>query len=586
MFRKSLGLICVSSLTAILAVAQQPDPLTDFQITGHVYEPQAISPTDERLRQLTVPAGFHLHRFAEGLYNPRILATADDGTIYVTQRTPGNLVMIRDIDRDGVADTQKVVLRLKDLHGVAIRGRKIYLVTVYTVYVADLQRDGSLGKLEVVTRHLPDGGQHPNRTLGIGPDGRLYVTVGSTCNACMETNRENATLLRVDLESGRREVFASGLRNTIGFGWHPSSRRLYGMDQGIDWLGDEEQSEELNEIQRGKRYGWPYIYDDGEFNPQDEPLKVTQQQWAEESTNPVAGYEAHAAAMQMRFYEGGLFPSEYRNDAFVAFHGSWNRKPPSGYEVVRLRFDSAGGFEGFEPFVTGFLQPQPDPSPPLPGAQPLPPDGFIARPVGLTVSNDGSLLIGDDSNNVIYRVAYGNTVGVPSPQKLAGEILAAQSATAIAVRSSAFSAGAPIPDQYSDYGEGKSPPLSWSSLPSGTRAVVLMMEDPQARSPLPFVHWIAVLPAELRALPEGIPPVERSPHVPRAQQGSNSRSEIGYFGPRPPPGDEPHPYHFQVFALDRTLSLPSGFNRHALLQAMQGHVLAKGDLIGTFARQP
>jgi Raf kinase inhibitor-like YbhB/YbcL family protein len=113
-----------------------------------------------------------------------------------------------------------------------------------------------------------------------------------------------------------------------------------------------------------------------------------------------------------------------------------------------------------------------------------------------------------------------------------------------------------------------------------------MMEDPQARSPLPFVHWIAVLPAELRVLPEGIPPLERSPHVPRAQQGSNSRSEIGYFGPRPPPGDEPHPYHFQVFALDRTLSLPSGFNRHALLQAMQGHVLAKGDLIGTFARQP
>jgi Raf kinase inhibitor-like YbhB/YbcL family protein len=573
-------------LVGIPIHAQQPDPLTDFQITGHVYEPQAIPPTDERIAALTVPAGFRIHRFAEGLHNPRILATAEDGTIYVTQRTPGNLVMVQDLNRDGVADAQKVALRLKDLHGIALRGRKIYLVTVYDVYVADLRRDGSLGPLKAVTRGLPDAGQHPNRTLGFGPDGKLYLSVGSTCNACRESDRESATLLRVDVETGKREIFASGLRNTIGFGWHPPSSRLFAMDQGIDWLGDEEQSEELNEIMQGKRYGWPYVYDEGEFNPQDEPLNVTQQQWAERSENPISGYEAHAAAMQMRFYEAGLFPNDYRNDAFVAFHGSWNRKPSSGYEVVRLHFDSAGGFEGFEPFVTGFLQPQPNQNPPLPGAQPLPPDGFIGRPVGVTVANDGALLIGDDSNNIIYRVAYGDNVGVPSPQKLAQDIVTAKSSTPIQVRSSAFTAGGPIPEEFSDYGEGKSPPLSFASVPAGTRSLVLMMEDPDATSPLPFVHWIAVMPAQLRNLPEGIPPIEKSPRIENARQGSNSRTEFGYFGPRPPPGDPPHSYHFQVFALDRTLNLPTGFNRHALLEAMEGHVLAKGDLVGTFAREP
>jgi Raf kinase inhibitor-like YbhB/YbcL family protein len=568
----------ITIVLASVSFAQTPDPLTDFQITGRVYEPQAIPPTDERIAALSLPAGFRIHRYAEGLYNPRILATAPDGTIYVTQRTPGNLVMLKDLDRDGVVDVQKVVLRLKDLHGIALRGRHIYLVTVYTVYKAELASDGSLGRLEVVTRDLPDAGQHPNRTLGFGPDGRLYLSVGSTCNACRESSRESAALLRIDLQSGKRQVFASGLRNTIGFGWHPPSRRLYGMDQGIDWLGDEEQSEELNELLRGKRYGWPYVYDDGQFNPQDEPLKVTQEQWARLSTPPVSGYEAHAAAMQLRFYDGGLFPAGYRNDAFVAFHGSWNRKPASGYEVVRVRFDSGGGFQGFEPFVTGFLQPQPNTAPPLPGAQPLPPDGFIGRPVGVTVSTDGSLLIGDDSNNIIYRVAYGNTAGIPSPQKLAKDILAAKTSTPIVVRSGAFGAGGAIPEKFTDYGKGISPPLSWSGVPAGTRALVLMMEDPNATSPLPFVHWLAVIPAQLRSLPEGIPP--------HGHQGSNSRSEIGYFGPRPPPGDAPHPYHFQIFALDTALSLPSGFNRHALLEAMKGHVLAEGELIGTFAREP
>jgi Raf kinase inhibitor-like YbhB/YbcL family protein len=583
----SLATVFLSLPFARPALAQQPDPLTDFQITGHVYEPQPVPPTDERIAGLKLPAGFNISRFAEGLFNPRMLAVAGNGTIYVTQRTPGNLVMLRDLDGDGVVDSQKVVLWLKDLHGIAIRGNRMYLADVHKVYVARIRNDGGVTEPEVLVRGLPDAGQHPNRTIEFGPDGALYLSIGSTCNACPEPNKENATLVRIDPATGERSIFASGLRNTIGFEWHPASGRLYGMDQGIDWLGNDHQKEELNEILEGKRYGWPFIYENGLFNPQDEPLKVTQPEWAEKSENPVSLYTAHAAAMQLSFYSGNLFPGEYRNDAFVAMHGSWNRKPSSGYEVVRARFNASGDFVGFEPFVTGFLVPQPKQDPPLPGAQPLPPDGFIGRPTGIAVARDGALLLGDDSNNILYRVAYGKPGGAPSPQQLATEILKPRSSTALRVQSEAFAADGPIPEKYSDYDKGISPPLSWSAAPQGTKAIVLMMEDPDATSPLPFVHWIAVLPPSATALPEDVPPhVERHPRLPGASQGSNSRSTIGYFGPRPPAGQPPHAYHFQVFAVDKYPSLPAAYNRHALLQELEGHVLASGEVVGTFMRAP
>jgi Raf kinase inhibitor-like YbhB/YbcL family protein len=581
-----MALGCVLVFCPLTSAAQQPDPLTQVKITGYVYEPQPVSPTDERLAQLALPSGFSLHRFAEGLHNPRVIAVAGDGTVYVTQRTPGNLVMMRDTDRDGVVDAQKVVLTLKDLHGITLRGSRMYLTDVRRVYAADLRSDGTLGPLQSVTSGLPDAGQHPNRTLAFGPDGALYLSVGSTCNACPEPNPENATMLRIDPETGERRIFASGLRNTIGFGWHPGSHRFYGMDHGIDWLGNDSQKEELNEILEGEKYGWPFVYENGHLNPQDEPENVTQFEWAEQSRNPYGQYTAHAAPMLMTFYTGTMFPSDYRNDAFVAMHGSWNRRPASGYEVVRLRFAPNGNFAGFEPFITGFLVPQPNTAPPLPGAQPYPPDGYLARPTGLAMARDGALLVGDDSNNVIYRVKYGNPDSANFPQKLAGEIVQPRSTTPLTVQSGAFAAGGFIPPEYSDYGRGISPPLSWSGAPAGTKAFVLMMEDPDATSPLPFVHWVAVLPATTTSLPASIPTTERVPGVSSASQGSNSRSRIGYFGPRPPAGQPPHDYHFQVFALDVVPNLPSGYNRHALLKAMQGHVLARGELVGQFAKAP
>jgi Raf kinase inhibitor-like YbhB/YbcL family protein len=566
------------------ALHAQQGQLTDVAIQGFIYEPQRLSPTEARIQSLSVPQGFHVQRFAEGLDNPRMLAVAEDGTVYVTQRTPGNLVMLRDTDGDGIADLQKVVVRQRYLHGIAIRGREVFLADVKAVYAGDILPDGRIGQRHIVTSGLPDGGQHPNRTLAFSPEGELFVSVGSTCNECIEPNPQHATLQRIVSDAARssrpdqrapREIFASGLRNSLAFGWHPGSGRLYAFDNGIDWLGNEEQSEELNEIVKpGQRFGWPYVYDDDQINPHSQPLQLSSEQWAELSEEPVGMYTAHAAPMQMTFYTGAQFPTEYRNDAFVAMRGSWNRKPPSGYEVLRVRFDASGGFTAFEPFVTGFVQP-------LTGRDG---HGFFGRPVGTATSKEGALLFTDDTNNMIYRVASTGTAtgtaATPDPQVLAKEIFDAPST--IAVSSSAITAGGVIDVKYSDYGKGISPPLSWSSLPKGTQSVVLMMEDPNAISPLPFVHWTMInLAPNSRGVPENMRKAFEPLRGP-ARQGSNSKSERGYIGPRPPAGDPPHPYHFQIFALDTKLNLPDGFNRHALLKAMKGHVLAQGELVGTF----
>jgi Raf kinase inhibitor-like YbhB/YbcL family protein len=575
--RLSAALLLASSVLLVQPLSAQQGQLTDVEILHHVFEPQRVAPTDARIATLTAPAGFHVQRFAEGLDNPRMIAVAEDGTIYITQRKPGNVVMLRDADGDGVADLQRIVARIKDVHGIEIRGREIYLADIKRIYGGDLMPNGSIRGLRVLVRGMPDGGQHPNRTLEFSPDGKLFVSIGSTCNECREPNPLHATIQRVQaLDDGRdasRTPFAlhaSGLRNALGFGWHPGSGRMYAFDNGIDALGDDEQSEELNEIGAGQRYGWPYVYDEDQINPHTEPLELTSEQWAALSEEPVGLYTAHAAPMQMTFYTGAQFPLEFRNDALIPMRGSWNRKPASGYEVLRVRFSPDGDFQAFEPFVTGFL---------TDGGQ-----AFFGRPVGAAVARDGALLVGDDTNNILYRVAHGEPTGAPSPQALASAIFSAPAT--IRVSSPAIAANGPIPRRYTDYGRGVSPPLAWSHVPSGAKTLVLLMEDPDAIAPLPFVHWTMVnIPAGLRSLPENVRKSFRPPQPEDALQGSNSKSERGYFGPRPPPGDPPHRYHFQVFALDTTLALPDGFNRRALLEAMEGRVLAQGELVGAF-QQP
>jgi Raf kinase inhibitor-like YbhB/YbcL family protein len=431
----------------------------------------------------------------------------------------------------------------------------------------------------MIISDLPDAGQHPNRTMAI-KNGKLYISVGSTCNACDESNEESATMLVTDLDGKNRKIYASGLRNTIGFGWHPVSNKLFGMDHGIDWLGDDEQMEELNEITEGKKYGWAYVYADGKINPQDDPpadLGLTSEDWAQQSVNPVLMYTAHSAPMQMLFYTGSQFPAEYRNDAFVAMRGSWNRIPPSGYEVVRIHFDDAGNPQRFEPFLTGFL---------VKGGSPNGKDAHFARIAGIAQTRDGSILVSDNTNNIIYRVAYKQTAMPPIMSRDDISMKLAETANAhapIRVSSSAFTGNGMIPDKYSAYFQDVSPEISLSNVPQGAKSLVLMMEDPDAGIK-PVTHWIvANISPTVTGFPENVLKTEK---FGAAVQGGNHTGKIGYYGPMPPPDDPAHAYHFQIFALDCVLDLPAGFNRQGLLDAMRGHVIAKGEMIGRYQRKP
>lgn len=545
-------------------------------IADNYHDTATIPRTEARIQSLKMPANFQIAKFGE-VENPRMIAVAQNGTVYVTQRMPGALVMFKDLNGDGVADAQKVILEKKLLHGLAIDGGKMYLISVREVYVADIKSDGSLGELRTIINDLPDAGQHPNRTIAVR-GGKLYISVGSTCNACDESNAENATMLVADLNGQNRRIFASGLRNTIGFGWHPVSGKMFGMDHGIDSLGDNDQEEELNELIDGKKYGWAYAYGMGKTHPHVQvppPLGLTNEDWAKQSVNPLLGYTPHAAPMQMAFYTGAMFPAEYKNDAFVAMRGSWNRNPPSGYEVVRVRFDQSGNPKSIEPFITGFL---------VKGGAPDGKDAHFARLAGVAMMPDGSMLVSDDKNNTIYRVAY-NQKTMPPPRENISLLLpeTANAPATITVKSASFADMGMIPDKHSNYFQDASPALSWSGVPSNTKSIVVMLEDPDANVK-PTVHWLAAnISPTMTGLPENMMKVEMANGV---IQGANATGKVGYFGPRPPREDPPHKYHFQVFALDTTLNLPSGYNRGALLDAMKGHVIAKGEIVGMYERRP
>lgn len=576
-------------LFAAQALAQQGDG-TDASAQVHTFKPDKVAATPTQIASLKVPPGFQVAPLATGLKNARIIAVAPGGHIYVSRRDQGDVVLLVDADDDGKLDSApRIVANRPNAHGLAVHEDKLYLATVNEIFVAPLERDGSLGQFTLLIGDLPDGGQHPNRTMAFGPDGMLYVSVGSSCNACNETNPEHATLLQVSPDGKSRTIFASGLRNTIGFDWNPTTGELWGMDQGIDFLGDEVQPEELNLISKGKQYGWPHIWGASGVNPQSTPPgEVTKEQWARISEPMVMGYTAHAAAMQFHFYTGSNFPSEYQGDAFITFRGSWNRKPASGYEVVRLKFRD-GKPVGFEPFVTGFLT----------GAG----NTHFARPVGLAQTSGGALLVSDDANGVIYRISAktsGPQSGAVAPTAPAAAmeqqtkkgsgvplVLArpeARSTDRITVSAPAFSNGAALDKRFSDYADGVSPAISWSKVDKA-KSYVLIAEDPDAKPTTPFVHWVAWnIPASTTQLPEGLQEQLRLTEPEGVLQGATSRGSVGYYGPHPPVGDPPHHYHFQVLALDTMLDVKPGATRDEVLAAASGHVLAAGEIVGTYAQ--
>jgi Raf kinase inhibitor-like YbhB/YbcL family protein len=583
------SLLAIVSASPALAQPQGTIGLySDATVEGSILEPEPISITDdaELAGLISVPDGFSVEVVGRELGNIRMLATHGDH-VYATRRTESDVIRLDDEDGDGVYEGFTVIVGRPGMHGIAFHDDVVYLATVNQVFTAPVNEDGTFGDLEMIIDDLPDGGQHANRTLAVGPDNMLYISVGSTCNECIETNPENATIVRANLDGTSRTIFASGLRNTIGFGWEPETGTLYGADHGTDWLGDEEQQEEFNTIEQGSKYGWPYVFDFSNLNPHINPPEgITLEQWAEQSEEPVLGYTAHAAPMQMAFYTGTAFPEEYRGDAFVAMRGSWNRRPPSGYEITRIDFTD-GEPATWDHFAEGFL---------IEGEEGG--YGFLGRLSGITQTQDGTMLFGDDFNGILYRISYDGgeltaATETPTPPDVTQSppdsdiaINLVEAEAELDVTAPSFANAEPIPLRHAAEGDNASPALEWGEAPEGTQSFLVIVDDPDAAEPTPFVHWVLFdIPADATGIDEGLgtDPVLQKPE--EAKQGVNSRGQIGYMGPRPPLGDPAHNYHFQVFALDLAeLPVDPGATREDVLAAIEGHVLAAGETIGTYER--
>jgi glucose/arabinose dehydrogenase len=335
---------------------------------------------------ITLPKGFRLSVYASGLEGVRMMALSPQGDLTVTQPRAGKVLILPDRNRDGKPD--RIGVFAKDLnrpHGLAWREGDLYIAeTGAVVKLQDRDGDGVAETKQTLTRDLPEGGMHWTRTLGFGPDGHMFVSVGSTCNVCIEEDRRRATILRFKADGSDMTIYARGLRNAVGFAWHPQTGQLWATDNGRDRLGNDVPPDELNLVKFGSHYGWPYCYGDRRTDPGYDEADFCAR------TEPMAlGFQAHSAALGIAFYTGKQFPADYQGDAFVAFHGSWNRNPPTGYKVVRVRFEN-GKPTRTEDFATGWLRGRAD----------------WGRPVDVLVAPDGALFVTDDSGGRIYRITY------------------------------------------------------------------------------------------------------------------------------------------------------------------------------------
>lgn len=349
----------------------------------------AAAPAKPPLEHLRAPPGFAVELYAEGVENARAMAWGAHGTLFVGSRENGRVYALRDADGDGRAETVKVVAKgLRMPVGVAFRDGSLYVSAVERILRFDAieERLDNPPAPVIVAADLPDKTHHGWRYIAFGPDGKLYVPIGAPCNLCEEPGF--GVLTRMNPDGSGREVIARGLRNTVGFAWHPDGR-LWFTDNGRDWLGDDTPDCELNVLSKpGQHFGFPYCHAGEVLDPEFGAGKN-----CADYTAPVAKLGPHVAPLGIKFYTGAQFPADYRGDAFIARHGSWNRSVKSGYDVVRVRLDGER-VEAVEPFLTGFLDGQ----------------KTLGRPVDVIQAPDGSLLVSDDYAHAIYRVRY---VGTP-----------------------------------------------------------------------------------------------------------------------------------------------------------------------------
>jgi len=338
---------------------------------------------------LHVPPGFTVTLYARDLPNVRSLALGDDGVVYAGSGASGKVYALQDKDNDGRADVRAVIAEgLTMPNGVAYKDGALYVAEISRIIRYDhiQQHLKNPPKPIVVYDKLPADRHHGWKYLRIGPDGKLYTAVGAPCNICDPDKPIYASLVRVSTDGSEFEIIARGIRNTVGFDWQPGTDALFFNDNGRDYLGDDLPPEELNRWSRvGEHFGYPYCHGGEIIDPDFGKGKQ-----CADYTPPVWKYNAHIAPLGIRFYRGTQFPAHYRNQLFVAQHGSWNRSEPDGYRVALVSFKS-GKAVSEEVFIDGWLSKN---------------QGVLGRPVDILTLADGSLLISDDHLGVIYKVQY------------------------------------------------------------------------------------------------------------------------------------------------------------------------------------
>ena len=340
------------------------------------------------LDKITLPPGFAIAVYADNVQNARGMTLGQNGTLFVGSRSKGEVYAVIDRDGDHRADEVMTIARgLQMPVGVAYRNGSLYVSAVDRILRFDKveERLADPPPAVTITDHFPKETHHGWKFIAFGPDGKLYVPVGAPCNICEPDPDRYALIARLNPDGTGYEVVARGVRNSVGFDWDPSNHELWFTDNGRDYLGDDRPPDELNHAsQPGLHFGYPYCHGGTIQDPE-----YGGKHACHEFTAPAVALGPHVASLGMRFYTGSMFPPEYRNEIFIAEHGSWNRSDKIGYRITMVARDGQDRLR-YSVFAEGWLQ----------GKE------AWGRPVDLLVMPDGALLVSDDSAGVIYRISY------------------------------------------------------------------------------------------------------------------------------------------------------------------------------------
>jgi len=353
----------------------------------------ADAKADVQLDKLKLPEGFSIDVWAAEVPNARSMAVSESGIVFVGNRQENNVYALVDENGDGKADSKYVLATdLRMPNGVAIKDGDLYVAEVSRILrFKDIENNLTKPSYEVVYDGYPEEAHHGWKFIAFGPDGLLYIPVGAPCNICVSEDPIFASITRLDVSKpgAKPEIYAHGVRNSVGMTWHPETKELWFTDNGRDMLGDDTPDCELNKATSlGQHFGYPYWH----ASTIKDPEVGSEGKEAAFYTAPEAKLGAHTAPLGLRFYTGDQFPADYKNQLFIAKHGSWNRSKKSGYEVILARLDPAGKVSGQEVIVSGWLDQATQEA--------------WGRPVDVQQLADGSLLISDDVANCIYRLSY------------------------------------------------------------------------------------------------------------------------------------------------------------------------------------